>query len=115
MTMPLQYNLGRQAAQYTGSSFDLSSIFGTVALGRDLSGNFVMTLSGVAVRRTDGSCVTMDADRDALIDATPLVLLGVDPCVVRVPISARLLRRGDLVVLSDLPFSALYVLKLEED
>src|SRR5690349_8645405 len=39
--------------------FDLSAVLGGVAIGRDLSGNFAVTLRGVAVVRPNGTWVTL--------------------------------------------------------
>ncbi len=84
---------------------------GTIQIGRDSSGNFALSAAGLAVRRPDGSYVALDSDEGALVDVTPLVMVGVDPCVLRIPVPADAVRRGDLVVASDDPFSPLFVLE----
>jgi len=106
--------IGSTASPFGGSS-SMSSILGGVAVGRDLTGSFALSAYGTAVRRSDQTYVAIDADRDTLIDVTQFILGGLDPCVVRLPIPIGMLRRGDLLVASDSPFSAYYVLKLEED
>jgi hypothetical protein len=108
--MALQYNLGPATQPSSGFALDLQSILGGIQFGRDASGNFALSVGGLAVRRTDGTFVMLDEADERLIDVTPLVLSGIDPGVVRVPVDAGSLRRGDVLVVSDTPFSALFVL-----
>jgi len=90
---------------------DLQAILGAVQLGRDSSGKFALTLGGIAVLRPNGTYLALDDDSDELIDVSPLVLPGVDPIVVRLPTHPSKLRRGDLVIVSDAPFSPLFVVE----
>ena len=65
------------------------------------------------MRRADGTYTSLDAERDLLVDVSPLVIVGVDPCVIRLPVPAGTVRRGDLIIASDTPFSPLFVLGRE--
>jgi hypothetical protein len=91
---------------------DLRAILGDVQLGRDMSGNFGLSLLGLALRRPNNAYVRLDADEGALEDVTPLVLPGVDPLVVKIPTLCSTLRRGSLLVTSDIPFSPFFVLEV---
>jgi hypothetical protein len=112
----LRYDIGpgpsptTAAASPSPAAFDFLTTLGGVALGRDLTGNFALTLNGVAVLRPNGTWVALDADLDALVDVTPLVLPGVDPLVFRMPSNPDRLRRGDRLIVSDAPFAPLFVL-----
>jgi hypothetical protein len=53
----------------------------------------------------------MMQEDDQLVDVTPMVLAGVDPMVVRLPVRLSRLGRGKLIIVSDAPFSPLFVLK----
>lgn len=110
----LRYDIGPGPTTAAASSsllgFDVLTTLGGVALGRDLTGNFGFTLNGVAVLRPNGTWVALDAEGDALVDVTPLVLPGMDPLVFRMPSNLDQLRRGDRLIVSDAPFSPLFVL-----
>jgi hypothetical protein len=95
---------------YSPAAFDFGAVFGGVALGRDLSGSFAFSLYGLAVGRPDGTWVTLADGEDTLLDVTPLVLAGVDPWVFRLPVAPNTLRRGDLILAADTPFSPLFLL-----
>jgi len=116
--MPLQYGLIQALAQAPTSGFkaDLGTLFGGVQIGRDTSGQFALTRDGrLAVLRPNGTYASMMHDNvDQLVDVTPLVLAGVDPMVVRIPVRLSQLNRGNLIIVSDAPFSPLLVLKPPE-
>ncbi len=86
-----------------------SSILGP-ALGRDTSGNFALTVEGLAVRAGDRFVTAIIDDEGAeLVDVSSLVISGVDPWVYRLPVTIP--SRGDLILISDNPFSVRYVLE----
>lgn len=110
--MALQYNLVNPSPTPIQSLTGALVGLGGIQLGLDTTNNFVVAPpSGLAICRDDGTCVAIDADADALIDVTPMVIPGVSPCVVRLPVQLDAVRRGDLLITSDSPFSALFVLK----
>jgi hypothetical protein len=104
--MTLQYNLGP-----IGPLPPL--MVGGIQIGRDTTGNFALSPAGLAVRRTDGTYVTIDREHDALIDVSPVVFLGLDPWVLRIPVLPSAIRRGDVIMSSDEPFAPLFVLGRE--
>ncbi|HEY7889574.1 MAG TPA: hypothetical protein VIC29_15230 [Steroidobacteraceae bacterium] len=113
--MALRYNLVTPSPATIQSLTGALVGLGGIQLGFDATNNFAVAApSGLAICRGDGTCVAIDADADALIDVTPMVIPGVSPCVVRLPVQLESVRRGDLLVTSDSPFSALFVLKAPE-
>lgn len=110
--MALQYQLAGSAtaSPVAPALFDLSRVLGNVALGLDTTGNFALTLSGTALARPDGTYVRLGSREELLIDVTPLILPGIDPMVMRLPVRPRAVTRGDIVIVSDTPFQALFVL-----
>jgi hypothetical protein len=119
--MPLQYSVAPRfqprdttvpgSSEPAGTAWVLSYLLGGVQIGRDTSNSFALSVGGLAVRRDDGSYVSLDADNDVLIDVSPLILAGIDPQVVRIPVFHRFVRRGDLIVVSDSPASFIYVVR----
>ena len=89
---------------------NLGSILG-IQIGMDNSGNFALSLNGLAIRRPDGRFVTMV--RDQLLDVTLFTLSGINPMVFRVPVPS--VSRNDLIIISDFPFRPLYVLETSDE
>ncbi len=88
------------------SPFSFSSLFG-VQLGKDVSNNFALSLSGLAVRTQGGRYVSKLPEKDYLVDVTPLVMPG-DPGVFRIPVDS--VKQDQLIVVADIPLTLLYVL-----
>src|SRR5262245_55555977 len=88
------------------------NLFG-LQIGRDTSGQFALSLDGLAVLTPAGRYVLKDPDRNRLVDVSPLILTGIDPWVFRIP--AERVEPGDLIVTSDTPFSTLYVVESYTD
>jgi hypothetical protein len=84
-----------------------------VQIGPDTSGNFALSISGLAVRRSDGRFVARPPGSNRLVDVTALLLPGIDPMVYRLPV--RTARPGDLIVISDDPLTVRYVLEWEPE
>src|SRR5438477_6429913 len=83
------------------------SIFGSVAVGKDTSGNFRLSPYGLAVRSApDGRFVARH--KDELVDVTDLTFDGSENFVFRIPKKAPEPKK-DIVIRSDSPFSALFV------
>lgn len=82
------------------------AIFGSVAMGKDTSGNFKQSLYGLAVRSVAGGGFTAWHDGE-LVDVTNLTLDGSENLFYRLP-KRRPLKK-DVVIRSDNPFSALFV------
>jgi hypothetical protein len=93
--------------QQTGA--DLSSLLG-LRIGKDTTGNFVLTAAGLAVMGRDGRYFSAEfyEGRPRLLDVTAMVL-PVDPGVFRLPV--RSVNRGDLILISDSPFTAMFVME----
>ena len=94
----------------SASSFDITSLL-PARIGQDTSGNFALSVSGLAVRTPAGKWVTKDRDENILLDVSLLVIPGIDPMVYRIP--TETVRPNDLIVTSDVPLSLLYVLHTE--
>jgi hypothetical protein len=98
-------------------SFDTDCIFG-VEIGRDRSNNFAVGISpnglSLAVRTANSKFVVpyLEDNIARLIDVTCLTV-GIDPFVIRLPVQEVF--PGDLVVTSDSPFSALFVVNAQQD
>ena len=106
-TVPIQPRLQQQQQQ--SSSMDLSSLLG-IRIGQDTSGNFALTPAGLAVLGRDNRYYTMQylGGRPRLVDVSALILPG-DPGAYRMPVPA--LETGDLIVISDSPFQAMFVME----
>ena len=86
---------------------DLHSIFGSVAIGKDTSGNFKQSMYGLAVRpASDGKFVARH--KGQLTDVTDLVFDGSETLFYRLP-TKDLVPGKDVLVRSDNPFSVLFV------
>jgi hypothetical protein len=109
--MSLSYVGVPPVAQSSGGFPSLQALLGTIQLGWDTSNNFALSLRGLAILRPDGTYVARDRDVDSLHDVTPLVLPGVNPWVLRLPVAR--VRPGFLLVTSDVPFSLVYVIEAE--
>jgi hypothetical protein len=84
-----------------------------LSLGPDNTGNFAMSIGGLAVRTPDGRFVMQEKGGERLLDVSALIL-PIDPCVYRLP--SGTVKPGDLIVTGDPPsFAALYVLEIGED
>jgi hypothetical protein len=88
----------------------LSSVLGT-EVSLDTSGNFALSTRGLAVRTSDGRFVAKECSSDRLADVTNQLVPGIDHFVFRTRVET--LRRGDLIIVLDDPFSARYVLARE--
>jgi hypothetical protein len=86
---------------------DMKSIFGGVSIGKETSGNIKPSVKGLAVRVGDGSFMARQGD--GLFDVGGFVFDGGERFVFRVPVSAQQIEPGDLLILSDTPFRALFV------
>jgi len=88
---------------------DTVSLLGGISLGVDTSGNFRLSPNGIAVRR-DNRFYALDEGH--LIDVTEM---SFDSTFVRVPASVASLReKKDVIISSDKPVSALFVLGVTE-
>ncbi|HEY2051507.1 MAG TPA: hypothetical protein VGH03_19380 [Caulobacteraceae bacterium] len=112
--MSLQYNTGATAPSLTGPSGVLAGLIGALPFGPDTSGEFTLSLEGLAVQRVDGTSVALDADRDVLLNVTALVLPGVDPGVVWIPVPLDAIRRGDIIMGAGVDPAPLFVLDVED-
>jgi len=105
----LEYSL--TSPQRVAGFPDLTTLFG-LSLGPDTTGNFAMSLGGLAVRTADGRFVMKEKGADRLVDVTTLIL-PIDPRVYRLP--SRTIVPDDLIVTGDPPnFAALYILEIGE-
>jgi hypothetical protein len=86
---------------------DLKAILGGISVGKDTSGNIKPSIKGLAVKVADGNFLARDGE--ALIDVGGFVFEGAENLVVRVPVPAEQVGPGDLLVLADDPFQALFV------
>jgi hypothetical protein len=112
----MQYNTlvlphGQVATQ--PGALNLTSLLG-VQIGQDLTGNFGFTPAGLAVLGRDNRYYTLDYHEDLarMLDVTSIIL-PINPGVYRIPVQR--VYRGDLVLISDSPFSALFVTEVQED
>lgn len=94
---------------------DLKSLFGGVSIGRDTSANFKMSLAGdrlgLAVRTPDGQFYTRE--RTGLKNVTDLTLDAFEGMVLRLPVTK--VKEGDVIVVSENPFSAVFVDQVNEN
>jgi hypothetical protein len=91
---------------------DIKSVFGGVSIGKDTSGYFKISANGLAVKTLDGKYITYvrdpaHANKDHLLDVSGLTLDGGDNFIYRIPVTE--VERGDLIITSETPFSALFV------
>ena len=84
------------------------SVFG-VKLGKDLSDNFALTFTGLAVRAPDGRLYQFAKDNPSapLADVTGLTISSSKPVAYRIPVST--VEVGAILVTSDEPFAVLFV------
>jgi len=91
---------------------DIKSLLGGVSIGQDTSGNFKLSFNGLAVKTPDDRFVAYVKEKehanDHLLDVTDLTIDGTDNLVFRVPV--KTVKRGDLIITSDTPFIAYFVL-----
>src|SRR5438094_5242892 len=91
---------------------DFESLLGGVKLGKDTSGNFKVSLAGVAVRPAPGAkFVALEEDR--LVEVDDVTLDGGDSYIYRIP--TEKVEKGDLIVRSENPFSVIFVGEVKED
>src|SRR6266496_1420495 len=91
---------------------NLQSLFGTVTIGKDTSGNFRHSFKGLAVRATtEGKFIAYDGHE--FIDVTNVTIEGGESYVYRLPV--KIPQNGDLIVRSDNPFSVLFVEKVLDE
>jgi hypothetical protein len=88
---------------------DVKSLFGGVAIGKDTSGNLKPSFNRLAVKDWAGRFVSMDPDHETLIDNVNFVIDGADSYVYRIPVKE--VNKGDVIIKSDNPFDALFVLE----
>jgi hypothetical protein len=100
-------------------------LLGGIAIGKDTSGNLAFAPEGVhniAARKqapnpdNDTFWVAKEESHGELrlVDVTPLVRPSSD-FIVRVPVRARNVKPGDVLILCDNPFQALFVQRVEHD
>ena len=88
------------------------SIIGSVAIGKDTSGNFKQSFYGLAVRPTpDGPFFARQEDK--LVDVTNLTLDGTENLIYRIP--KKTVSNKDIIVRSDNPFSVMFVQEFHKD
>jgi hypothetical protein len=106
--MALNYIGAPTATQPSGFSQGFQALFGNIPIGWDTSGNFAMSVAGVAVRRPDGTWIAKSLTEDRLLDVSGLIL-PVSPCVLLLPSST--VSRGDLILASYVPLSVMHVIE----
>jgi hypothetical protein len=82
-----------------------------VSIGKDVSGRFKPTPLGLGVQTNDGRLLTYA--KGALVDVTNMAFAGTESYVYRLPIQKP--QAGDLIILSDNPFRAIFVEEAEDD
>jgi len=90
---------------------DLATLTGGVSIGNDASGDFMLSITGIAVRTRGGGYVANDGRQ--MVDVTDFVIDGSEGYVYRVPTTD--VDRGDLIVTSDAPLATLFVQDIRED
>jgi hypothetical protein len=86
---------------------NLQSVFGSVAIGKDTSGNFKQSMYGLAVKATaDGRFVARH--KNELVDVTDLTIDGTENLIYRLP-TKKPTPKKDIIIRSDNPFSVLFV------
>jgi hypothetical protein len=87
---------------------NLTSILNGISIGKDTTGNFRLCPEGLAVRTVaDGKFFV--AKNEGLLDVSDLTIDGAENFVYRVPVRPNDVRKGDLIVTSENPFSVLFV------
>src|SRR5688572_16722444 len=97
---------------------DIKSIFGGVSeyLGKDTTGYFRPSLKGLAVQTSaDGRYVAYDPDDERLVDVTGLDFQGLANFVYRVPVAVADVKPGDLIITSENPPTAAFVVARRND
>jgi hypothetical protein len=100
-------------------------MFCDIPVGKDTTGNFTLSYKGVAVRTDCNRFIAFSdyypdqageektaGERKGpvrLFDVTGLTLPGCDALIYRVPVTAKNIEPGDLVLMSDCPPQVLYV------
>jgi len=84
-----------------------------VSIGQDTSGYFKLSFNGLAVKAPDGRFLayvrdSKDKTKDHLLDVSELTLDGTDNFIYRIPVPFKKVKRGDLVITSEDPFSAVF-------
>ena len=83
------------------------SIFGSVAIGKDTTGNFKQSIYGLAVRSTpDGKFIAWHDDE--LVDVTDLTFDGTENLIYRLPKKSPTPKK-DIIIRSENPFSVMFV------
>ena len=83
------------------------SIFGSLAIGKDTSGNFRQSIYGLAVRSTaNGRFIALHDKK--LVDVTELTIDGTENLIYRIP-KKRPIPKKDIIVRSDNPFAVMFV------
>src|SRR6266487_2094120 len=90
---------------------DFKSIFGGIAIGKDISGNFKLSFKGLAIRASDDKFVAKDGDQ--FLDVTDLTLDGTENFVYRLPVQN--VNNGDVVIMSENPFTVMFVQNVDQD
>lgn len=90
---------------------DLDTLTGGVSIGNDASGDFMLSITGMAVRTRDGGYVANDGQQ--MVDVTDFVIDGSAEYVYRVPTTN--VDPGDLIVTSDAPLVTLFVQNIRAD
>jgi hypothetical protein len=101
----------RQKGEPMKLDFSLKSLVGGVSIGLDRSGVFGVSTAGLAVRDRNGRYKARKTDDNTFIDVTEVSCSLDDPqCwVVRLPILAEKVDKGDLLVLAEDPIRVLLV------
>ncbi|HMG68790.1 MAG TPA: hypothetical protein VK588_13925, partial [Chitinophagaceae bacterium] len=120
---------------------NLQSIFGSIAIGKDSSGNFKQSAYGIAAKtennkfiarqfskkatnkkdkgnhgRAAGGDETIEKAVTGFIDVTDLTLDGTETLFYRVPVKIKdLVPHQDMIIRSDNPFSVLFVEEVDGD
>ena len=88
---------------------DTKALFGGVSIGRDMSGNFKVSLAGegigLAIRTPDGQYYARG--KDGLRNVTELTVDTFDGLVLKLPVAR--VKEGDILIVSDNPFTAVFV------
>jgi hypothetical protein len=88
----------------------LQCLFG-LKLGSDMSDHFALTSKGLAIRGRGGRLYRLGKDKDSpLEDVTPFEVRLPKPYAFRIPITK--INPGSVIVTSDSPFAALFVVKV---
>jgi len=110
---------------------NLQSIFGSVAIGKDTSGNFKQSIYGIAVKNAEGKFIARhsrekghrrsegggDEEENSpdFMDVTDLTLDATEGLFYRMPVKMEDLKPNDIIIRSDNPFSVLFVEEVRSD